>query len=136
MAFWMDPLLLLGLGALIAWVAKVRFDGSAYAIYALELLAMAATYAISIGLFLNLRAVRPLAALLGVESGTAFMINGYVLGLVDPATTWTQLDTSAMFVAILLFAAYPLWLRLGLVLGRLLVGRNPKQEGLLGMVQP
>lgn len=136
MAFWIDPLALLGLGAIIAWVSKHHFGGSDLAIYGFELLVMVVTYAVAIGLFLNVSVFRPLWTALGAETGTAFMINGGVLRLVDAGTVWTDLGPGAMALSILLFALYPFFLRLGVMLGRVLVGRHPDQSGLLGLLQP
>jgi hypothetical protein len=59
-----------------------------------------------------------------------------VFGLVPAGTTWTELGAAGMFVAIVLFALYPVWLKLGIVLGRVLFGRNRRQEGLVGLVRP
>lgn len=136
MAFWIDPLALLGIGAVIAWGSKRWFDGSNLAVYGAEILVLAGTFAISIGLFLNIGLFRPLWTTMGAQTGTAFMINGGLFGFVDGATTWTQLQPATMFLAILLFVLYPVCLRLGVILGRILVGRNPKQSGLLGLLTP
>jgi hypothetical protein len=136
MAFWMDPLLLLTIGAAIAWFSKVTADGSNLVVYGAEILTLALTYLVSVGLFLNLSVFAPIWRLLGAETGTAFIINGLALGLVAPGTVWTALGAPVMFVAIVLFALYPVWLRLGVILGRVLLGRNRRQEGLVGLVRP
>jgi len=136
MAFWMDPLMLLGIGAAVAWIVKIAFDGSQFAVYVSEALVMAATYALSVGLFLNVSILSPVWRTLGAETGTEFMINGLVLSLVPAGTVWTDLGTLGMFAAILSFALYPVWLRLGVILGRILVGRDRSQDGLVGLVRP
>ena len=136
MAFWIDPLALLGIGAVIAWFSKQSFEGSEFAIYGAEILVLTGTYVISIGLFLNVELFRPLWTMMGAQTGTAFMINGGLFGFVDAATTWTQLEPGTMVLAIVLFVLYPVCLRLGVILGRILVGRNPKQSGLVGLLNP
>ncbi|MFB6180164.1 MAG: hypothetical protein ABEI77_10625 [Halorientalis sp.] len=136
MAFWMDPLLLVAIGVAIAWLTKEYFDGSNLAVYGFEAVTLAGTYLLSIGLFLNVVILHPVWTALGAESGTAFMINGWLFGFVDPATTWRHLGTGPMFVAILLFALYPFCLRLGVLVGRVLVGHTADQDGLVGLVSP
>jgi hypothetical protein len=136
MAFWMDPLLLVAAGILVAWTSKRVFDGSDLAVYGGECVVVAVTYAVAIGLFLNLSPLEPVWRALGAETGTAFMINGWVLDLVAVDTTWSELGPGAMGLAILLFALYPVFLRAGVVAGRLLLGRNRDQSGLWGLANP
>lgn len=136
MAFWMDPFLLVGIGALIAWLGKITYEGNPFVVHGAQLLTIAISYLFAIGFFLNLSVLAPVWRLLGAETGTEFMINGFVFGLVPAGTTWTEIGTAGMFVAILLFALYPVWLKLGIVIGRILVGRNQRQGGLLGLVRP
>lgn len=136
MAFWIDPILLVGTGIALAWVVKVAFDGNAFALYVGQAVALAATYTVAIGLFLNVPVLAPLWRALGAETGTAFMMNGWLFAFVPPETVWTDLGTASMFVAIVLFAVYPAWLRLGIVVGRLAFGRHARQEGLVGLARP
>lgn len=136
MAFWMDPFLLVGIGALIAWLGKTTHEGNPFVIRGAQILMVAISYLFAIGIFLNLSILAPVWRVLGAETGTEFMINGLVFRLVPAGTTWTDIGAAGMFVAILLFALYPVWLKLGIVLGRILFGRNQRQGGLLGLVRP
>ena len=136
MAFWMDPFIMLACGVLIAVLAKRWFHTHPHFVYVAGVLTMLVTYVIAGGLFVNWSLLEPVWTFLGADSGTEFMIDGIILPIADQGMTYTDLGPLGMVLAVVIFAAYPAFLALGVVLGRILVGRHPGQEGLVGLLRP
>ena len=134
MAFWMDPFIMLGVGLLIAVLAKRWFHAHPHFVYAAGALTMVITYVIAGGLFVNWSLLEPIWTFLGADSGTEFMIDGIILPIADPGMSYTDLGPLGMGLAIVIFAVYPVFLALGVVLGRLLFGRHPGQGGIVGLL--
>ena len=108
MSFLVDPPWLAANGYLIAKVSpneKVE--------RALELAVDAAFFAVSVPLYLNAEWTEGIWKPTGSESGRDWMINSRVFRFEHRRPTWL---THALSAAI--FATYPLWLRLGLKLGK------------------
>lgn len=135
MAFWMDPFIMLACGLLISLLAKHWFHGHPHFVYAAGALTMAITYVIAVGLFVNWSLLEPIWLFLGAETGTEFMIDGIILPIADTGMTYTDLGPLGIALAIVIFAVYPVFLALGVVLGRLLFGRHPAQEGIVGLIR-
>ena len=108
MCFLVDPPWLAANGYLIAKVSpneKVE--------RALELAVDAAFFAVSIPLYLNAKWTEPVWKPTGSASGRDWMINSRVFRFEHQKPTWrTHLASAAIF------ATYPLWLKLGLKLGK------------------
>lgn len=136
MAFWMDPFLLIGFGIIIAVLTKRFAPQNPHAVYVLSVFTMLITYFVAIGLFVNLEIFEPLWEVLGAETGTEYMINGIILPIAEPGRIWQDLTSVQLFVSILIFTIYPVFLGVGVALGRILFGRNQSQEGLIGMFRP
>jgi len=136
MAFWMDPFILLALGVVIAWLAKRLAPGNPHVTLTLGLLTMVVTYVIAIGLFVNLSVFEPIWTLMGADAGTEFMLNGVVLPIAESGVTWQDLSNLELFVSIFIFTVYPIFLAIGIGLGRVLFGRNPDQGGVVGLLRP
>ena len=108
MSFLVDPPWLAANGYLIAKVSpneKIE--------RVLELVVDATFFAVSIPLYLNAEWTEPIWKPTGAESGRDWMINSRVFRFEHRRPT---LRTHAAAAAI--FATYPLWLRLGLKLGK------------------
>lgn len=137
--FWLDPFLLLGCGLGTALLAKHVFYKERFVdqvfVPGATVLVMIVFWGVAIGMFCNLQ--MPIANLFyrtcGAQTGTEFMVNGGLFHAVKPGATLKDLSNGLMFWCIFMFVIYPLWFWVGLVLGRLLVGRNPRQTGLLGL---
>ncbi len=134
MAFWIDPFILIGCGVAVALVAKHSFPRTPFFVSTACGSILTVVYGVSVGLFVDHPLLRPVVPLLGAETGTEFMINGWILPLVEPGTLWTELSPTAMFLSVVIFATYPAWLVLGVVAGRVAVGRHPDQEGVVGLL--
>lgn len=135
MAFWMDPFIMLACGIVIAYLAKRWFHRHPHFVYVAGALTMLVTYIIAGGLFVNWSLLEPIWTFLGADSGTEFMIDGIILPIAEPGMTYTDLGPLGMGLSIVIFAVYPAFLALGVVLGRLLYGSRPDQEGLVGLVR-
>jgi hypothetical protein len=109
MSFLVDPPWLAANGYLIAKVSPNNETVQR----ALELAVDATFFAVSIPLYLNAEWTEPVWKPTGAESGRDWMINSRVFRFDHEKPTWR---THAVSAAI--FATYPIWLRLGLVLGR------------------
>jgi len=108
MSFLVDPPWLAANGYIIAKVSsneKVE--------RALELAVDATFFAVSIPMYLNAEWTEPVWKPTGSESGRDWMINSRVFHFEHKLPTWR---THAISAAI--FATYPLWLKLGLKLGK------------------
>lgn len=125
MAFWMDPFLLILSGLFIAYIAKRWYYNSTSFVPGLSGLVLAIFYFISGGMFCNLDVLSPSWRLLGCQSGTGYMINGIIFDLVEPGASWAGLPNWGMFACITMFVLYPLWLWLGIKLGRKKFGKAP-----------
>lgn len=136
MAFWIDPFLLVGFGTIIAVLTKRFAPKNPHAVPVLAAVTMLATYFVAIGLFVNLDFFEPIWEFLGAETGTEFMLNGIILPIAESGRTWQELTSVQLFISILIFTIYPVFLGLGVALGRILFGRNQRQEGLVGMFRP
>ena len=80
---------------------------------AFELAIDATFFAVSVPMYVNAEWTEPIWKPTGAESGRDWMINSRVFHFEHKRATWrTHLAAAA------LFAAYPLWLRLGLKLGK------------------
>lgn len=136
MAFWIDPFLMIGFGIIIAWLTKRFAPGNPHAVYVLGTLTMIGTYFVAIGLFVNVSLFEPIWEFLLADTGTEFMINGVILPIAESGLVWQELSGTQMFISIFIFCTYPVFLVLGVVLGRNLFGRNPDQEGVVGLLRP
>lgn len=118
-SFLADPFLLLALGFLVAQIARrtarrtgqtsiegrIRWGGA--------LLVLAVTWGVSLSLYFNLEWVSWIPKLFGSKDGRDFMFNSGILDLpTEHVTGKTHLLAAAMFLT------YPVWLVLGVWLGR------------------
>ena len=108
MSFLIDPPWLALNGYLIA---RVSPNGTVER--ALELATDAAFLSVSVPLYLNAKWTESIWRSTGAESGRDWMINSGVTHFESRKPTWR---THAIAAAI--FATYPLWLKLGLKLGK------------------
>ena len=108
MSFLVDPPWLALNGYLIAKVAP-----NETAERALELAVDAAFFAVSVPLYLNAEWTEPIWKPTGARSGRDWMINSRVFRFEHEKPSWR---THALSAAI--FATYPMWLRLGLRVGK------------------
>ena len=109
MSFLVDPPWLAANGYLIAKVAPNNETVQR----ALELAVDATFFAVSIPLYLNADWTEPVWKPTGAKSGRDWMINSRVFRFEHEKPTWR---THAVSAAI--FATYPMWLRLGIAVGR------------------
>lgn len=135
MAFWMDPFLMVIFGIIIAYLAKRIAPGNPHIVPVLAILTMIGTYIVAIGLFVNASVLAPIWEFLLADSGTEFMINGVILPIAESGLVWQDLSGTQLFLSIFIFTTYPVFLILGIVLGRNLFGRNATQEGLVGLLR-
>ena len=92
-------------------IAKVAPNGKVAR--ALELAIDATFFAVSVPMYMNAEWTERIWKTTGAESGRDWMINSQVLHFEHRKVTWrTHLAAAAIF------ATYPLWLRLGLRLGK------------------
>ncbi len=129
MSFLLDPFLLLGLGVITVWLynrklAKRNKDWLQF----LGALWIILFYAISVPLYLNLVPnffAPAMEALLGPGAcgdSNYFMWNSCLpLGLKPSPAAWP--------LAFVIFLSYPLWLYVGVGMGKSLFGQTPKQKG-------
>jgi len=108
MSFLIDPPWLAANGYLIGRVSANRKVARA-----LELAVDATFLAVSVPLYLNAEWTEPVWKPTGSESGRDWMINSRVFRFEHRKPMWRTHTISAA-----IFATYPLWLRLGLKLGR------------------
>jgi len=92
-------------------IARVSSNGTVER--ALELATDALFFSVSIPLYMNAEWTEPIWKPTGATSGRDWMINSRVFRFEHRKVTWR---THAAAVAI--FATYPLWLRLGLAIGK------------------
>ena len=93
--------------------AIARVSPSEKVARALEVAIDATFFAVSVPMYLNMEWTEPIWKPTGAESGRDWMINSRVFRFEHRRPTWR---THAAAAAI--FATYPLWLRLGLKLGK------------------
>lgn len=125
MAFWMDPLLLIGAGLIVARIGKKWMYNSTSFIPTVSAVVLFLFYFVSVGMFCNLSIVEPAWKALGCGSGTEYMVNGFIFDFVSPGAPWTSLSSWAMFFCIIMFVLYPFWLWSGIALGRRAFGIYP-----------
>ena len=135
MAFWIDPFLMIAFGIIIAVLAKRFAPGHPHATHILGILTMIGTYIVAIGLFVNFSVLEPIWEFLLADTGTEFMINGVILPIAESGLTWEELSNTQMFISIFIFTTYPAFLAAGIILGRILVGRDPDQGGVVGLLR-
>lgn len=115
-SFLIDPFLLVALGALIVYVSvkplAERFKARTFVVV-LYAATLAIFYVCSISLYLDLAWIAWMWKLCGAESGLDFMLNSGVLHF-----DYTAPTVLTHVIAVVLFALYPLWLYLGICLGR------------------
>lgn len=123
MSFLLDPFLLVGAGAAIGGT----LDGEEAA--TAEKVTIATFYTTSGLLYLNAPGTKPVARMLGSESGRDFMLNSgwFGLGLLrfDPVKS----SARRHLTAIALFATYPVWLRIGRRIGERLRAGGGRHAG-------
>ncbi len=125
MAFWMDPLLLIASGVIIAYIAKKWMYNSDTFVPCISALLLAVFFFISVGLFCNIGMLESTWELMGAESGTEYMVNGIIFNIVAPGAYWGDISGWGMFACIIMFVLYPFWLWAGIVLGRKMFGSAP-----------
>jgi hypothetical protein len=108
MSFLLDPPLLVGNGYAIARLAP---DRRSEALAATAVTALFVTY--SVGLYRNEEWTRSLWEACGAESGRDWMLNSGVTAVEHERPT-----PATHRLAAVIFATYPIWIRLGLRLGR------------------
>ena len=129
MSFLLDPSLLLGTGVGLVWLynrklAKRNKDWLQF----LGALTVIAFYLISVPLYLGLipNFFAPgMEAIMGPGAcgdGPTFMWNSCLpLGIAPSKGAWP--------LALVIFLSYPLWLYVGVGMGKALFGQTPKQKG-------
>ncbi len=140
--FWIDPLLLIGAGIIIAVIGKHWFyEGEREQLWTIgaSLLVVFIFLFVSIGFFVNLPIVcnynEPIFELAEGEgaTGTAFMINGGLFDAFPKDIEVMDLPPSWQWFCIFQFVLYPGFLWTGVVLGRIIFGRKPEHKGLIGI---
>lgn len=117
MAFWMDPFLLFLCGLAAALLRKKLFFNSTRFVPLVSALVLLLFWTVSIGMFCNLGFLRWAWEGCGARSGTEWMVNGGLLSLVEPGSSYSALSGEGMFLSIFMFALYPLYLWLGVRAG-------------------
>ncbi|MEM2865996.1 MAG: hypothetical protein QXM46_02775 [Candidatus Hadarchaeales archaeon] len=117
MAFWMDPFLLFLCGLAVSLVRKKLFFNSRLFVPLLSSLVILLFWVVSVGMFCNLGFLEWAWKGCGARSGTEWMINGGILSLVEPGSSFNTLSPEGMFLSIFMFALYPLYLWLGVRVG-------------------
>jgi hypothetical protein len=130
MSFLLDPLLLLGCGALIVLLRnRLLYRVTRRATKVLGALTLVLFWVVAGSLYLNLGWFDWVWTwLFRGTCGRDFMINSGVFHF-DYVNTAECVDT----IALLLFAIYPLWLYCGVFIGKLLFGRHERQTGIVGL---
>ncbi|MCL4449010.1 MAG: hypothetical protein M1483_04745 [Actinobacteria bacterium] len=108
MSFLIDPPMLVGAGALAE--TKISDEKS---ITRVEKVTLAVFLAVSVSLYLNLKWTKWMWEIVGADSGRDFMLNSRLFHFEHRSPS---LSTHA--TALGLFASYPLWFKLGRLLGR------------------
>lgn len=116
MAYWIDPVLLFWSGFVEARILADRGDDRPLAVTALATLLV--TYVVAVGLLANDRRLEPLWRRFAADSGTEFMYNGGILGVVTAGTEWQDLPPHLKGTGIALLCCYPLFLLAGVRAGR------------------
>ena len=114
MSFLVDPALLVADGFVIGRISPN--DGVARI---LEATAIAGFLATSVSLYLDAEWTRPLWEACRAKSGRDWMVNSGVFHL-----EYEKPTAKGHAIAAAIFATYPLWLRLGILLGRRRRARN------------
>ncbi len=153
MSFILDVFLLIGIGMAISWLVKRKRLN--HLRKTLTLLLSIATislfYTIAIPLYVNniywppywtmMKFVWSLPLPVFSFMGHDFMINSGIVQIIAPNPIELPASLLSVFitdpvslgVAIILFALYPFWLYLGILLGRFLFGSRPEEKGMLGV---
>lgn len=152
MSFLLDVFLLIGIGVAISWLVKrKRFNHLRKTLtLLLSVVTIVIFYSVAISLYVNniyfppywmmMKFVWSLPLPVFSFMGRDFMINSGVLWITTPnpldlpASVFGVFitDPVSLTVAIVLFALYPFWLYLGILLGRFLFGSRPEEKGMLG----
>jgi hypothetical protein len=132
-SFLLDPLLLYLAGIVIVGVSSriVKWRWRKF-VALLFLLTLGVFWATSISLFFDFQWTHWIWEMSGASSGRDWMINSGVFHF-DRYAIY-HLSEEALLFCGAMYAAYPLWLKLGLDAGYVLFGRNSKQTGLLGVL--
>ncbi|MEM2637040.1 MAG: hypothetical protein QXL15_01690 [Candidatus Korarchaeota archaeon] len=135
MSFLLDPFLLVGIGIIIAWIAKrkIFYAKDSFFVHGMSLAVLILFYAISISLYCNLEWVQfmlPLVRALGMNARDThdFMINS---GILNIPNSWPETDPYLLAGSIAMFVTYPFFMWLGVVIGRILFGRTPDSTGMI-----
>jgi len=130
MSFLLDPLLLLGCGALIVLLRnRLLYRVTRRATKVLGALTLVLFWVVAGSLYLNLGWFDWVwTSLFRGTSGRDFMINSGIFHF-ESVNTAGCIDA----IAVLLFAIYPLWLYCGVFVGKLLFGRHERQTGIVGL---
>lgn len=140
MSFIIDTFLLIGCGALVVYIS-VRFLLKRFQfrhwIPLLAVMVLMVFWLIAGALYLD---IIDFPFLGDAGRGNHFMWNSgcELIGLkafVDASVpTYTDLFGAMNVFAIFLFALYPLWLYIGILIGYFLFGRTEKQTGIVGLL--
>lgn len=159
MSFFLDWLMLIGMGIFIALACKLFYKEDSFLKYTLSILVLVAFYIFSIGLFCELN---------GKDHGFLGSINDFFWGIMrdqmftdyynkHPNATSTEFMYSSgleqlkplvpfddlaglathplhLFFGICMFVCYPGFLYLGTQVGFLIFGRKPGDKGVLGFL--
>ena len=108
MSFLIDYPLLVVIGIVAVWLNNRFFSKfGKYSLHVIFVIIIAIFWGVSISMYLNLFPVPP------YESGTEFMLNSWVFQGLNNTENTATVDMLATFV----FAAYPVWLFVGVLLG-------------------
>ncbi len=140
--FWIDPLLLIFAGIIVAVLGKHFFyEGEMEQLWIVgaSIFVVVIFLFVSIGMFSNFPLVeqyaQPVFDMVEGEgaTGTSFMINGGLFDVVGKTATPGDLSPGWMFSCVFMFATYPGFMWVGVILGRIIFGRKPEHKGLIGI---
>jgi len=151
-SFILDVFMLMGIGVLMAWVTKQKpvFHIRKTLTLTLSVVTIAIFYGIAIPLYVNNIYFPPYWMMMNFVwslplpvfslMGHDFMINSGIIQIVTPnplelpASVFSVFitDPVSLSVAMVLFALYPFWLWLGIIIGRFLFGSRPEEKGVRG----
>jgi hypothetical protein len=134
MSLLLSPLFLVLVGVLIARVSKSRRVWRRHSLFAFRAAAVVLVVytLLMLGLFVDHAALAWLSHILPGETGTDWVVNS---GILHWDATWPIASTGAMLWTLIGFMLFPLWMYIGVLAGYWFFGRNPRQRGIVGLLQ-
>ena len=131
-SFLIDPALLVAIGMLITFVCAKRLPDDDVirrsCVRSFGVLSIIVFWWVSVSLYLNLAWVGWMWQLVGAHSGRDWMLNSGIFHF-----EFENPSLATNIVAGFLYATYPVWLIIGIRLGRIIFGAKKNHKGLLGL---